>query len=481
MPPSLVAAVLLIASCVSLTGVTEHLLFSQASSLKYWITVLVPIFGAVIARTKRYDLALLAIAIIVAPFNYVISFPPLSITPLTFMLALALACSTFGPGSSLRSRPTVIRTMTVFLVLALAGPLLRSNQRVNMMILIASGLAMGYLVALAAREAKGRRVVIVSFVASCTIQSALGIWEFLTGNSLNFYSASGASQYGANYFFQYEGVFRVSAAFPGPIAMGNVLAMAVPMLIVCAVTSRGVLRVALTSAAALVIGLGTVSTLSRSSWLAALAADGVMVLLLSARRTVGALVGAVVVTATSVLVSMAYAGPALMSRWQTIFGHSVATPGITFGDIQRQVVQGDALSLFRSHILTGIGLGNLAPYLGASAIRGGQNAQNNLYQLMAEAGVFALAAALLLLGSIVWTAIRSIDRNRTMAAMILAEVAVIVVVSSTDSNFRYTQVTVFVAVVFGLASSLGRARDEGPPATRRTDRSLEGTSLTPAT
>lgn|GEM_PF-1896122 len=461
--PSLIAVAFLLVSCVSLTGITEHVVFQQASPLKYWITVLVPIGGAIIVKMKRYDLGLLAVAIIVAPFDYVVSFTPFSFTPLEVILAAALVCATFGPSSLIKRRPTVIRTMTVLFVLTILGPLARSEQRVNEVILIASCLAMGYLVSIAARERVGRQVVIVSFVASCTIQGALGIWEYVTGSSLNFYSSSSATSYASNYFFQFEGVFRVSAAFPNPIAMGNVLAMAVPMLIVCAISARGVLRVLVTLASALIVILATIATLSRSSWIAAVVGVVIMLIFLSARRTVVALVGTFVVAVAAVAAALSFAGPVLISRAQTIFGHSVATPGITTGDIARTLVQGQALALFRAHPFTGVGLGNLSPYLGSGVIQGGQNAQNNLYQLMAEAGVIAMIAILLLLGSLVWVAVRSLGTHRTMAALLLAEVGIMVTASSTDANYRYTQVAVFVAIIFGLASSLSSGdRSEVP-------------------
>jgi O-antigen ligase len=139
-------------------------------------------------------------------------------------------------------------------------------------------------------------------------------------------------------------------------------------------------------------------------------------------------------------------------------------------------VQGGALALFRAHPFTGIGLGNIAPYLGGASVRDGQNAQNYLYQVLAEAGLFAGLALIVLFGALAWVAVRALIAYRPVAAMLLAEIVVIVVVCSTDANFRLLQVSAFAAVIFGIGASLGTSYE----VRRAHDRALASDDLSEA-
>ena len=450
---------MLLLACLSVSGLTESIAFSQPSTLKYLITVIGPLAAAAIAMTKRYDLVILSLAILVAPFNYVTTLSGFSFTPLQVLLIGGLLCSRFGPQSTTRRRPTLLMTMGLVFALTLLGPMVRSEQRMNEVLLVAVVFAMAYLVALSARDPQGRKVVMASFIAACAVQGAIGIWEFLTHHQINLYSAAGSADYQGNYFFQFQGLFRVSAAFPNPIAMGNVLAMAVPILIALVVSVKGAGRQALLFVAGLCILFGAVATLSRSSWLAIAIGAVVAMLFLGDRRVLKPLLGFSIVGVLAIVAAENFAGPALLARANTIFGSSTAATGTSIGDFTRHVVQGGALRVFSDHPLTGVGLGNIAPYLGGGSVRDGQNAQNYLCQMLAEAGFFAGAALLGALGALAGVAVRALIAYRNIAAMLLAEIAVIAVVSSTDANFRYVQVSVFVAVIFGLGASLGTSAE----------------------
>jgi O-antigen ligase len=450
---------MLVLACISVSGLTESVAFSQPSTLKYLITVLGPLAAAAIAMTKRYDLVILSMAIFVAPFNYVTTLSGFSFTPLQVLLIVGLLCSRFGPQSGTRRRPTLLMTVGLVFALTLLGPLVRSEQRMNEVVLVAVVFAMAYLVATSARDPQGRNVVMASFIAACAVQGAIGVWEFLTHHQLNLYSSAGSADYQGSYFFQFQGLFRVSAAFPNPIAMGNVLAMSVPILIALVVAVKGAGRQALLFIAGLCILFGAVATLSRSSWLAIAVGAVIAMAFLGDSRVVKPLLGFSVVGVLAIVAAENFAGPALLARANTIFGGSTAATGTSIGDFTRHVVQGGALQVFRSHPLTGVGLGNLAPYLGGGSVRDGQNAQNYLYQMLAEAGFLAGASLLAALGALAWVAIRALIAYRTIAAMLLAEIAVIAVVSSTDANFRYAQVSAFVAVLFGLGASLGTSSE----------------------
>ena len=451
----IVCLIMLFGACLSVAGITESIVFSQSSPLKYWASVLAPLMGAVLTLVKRYDLFILSAAILLAPFNYVTTISGFAFTPVEALLVLGVICSRFGPQSLTRRRPTMLMTIGVIFGLTLLGPLVRSKQPMNMFVLAAVVFAMAYLVALSAREPRGRQVVMMSVVASCAIQGGLGIWEFLSHHKLSLYSSGGSSQYDGSYFFQFQGLFRVSAAFPNPIAMGNVLAMSIPILIVLVATMKGTKQQAVLFIAGLLIIFGAVATLSRSSWLAIGAGVLIMFFALGDKRVMKPIAGLSLMIVLGITVGQNFAGPALLARANTIFGGSTAATGTSIGDFTRQVVQGGALGLFRAHPLTGVGLGNIAPYLGGTSVRDGQNAQNYLYQILAEAGLFAGLALVGLMVSLAWVALRAYIPYRNIAAMLLAEIGVIVVVCSTDANFRSAQVAVFAAIIFGLGASLG--------------------------
>ena len=172
----IVCLIMLFGACLSVAGITESIVFSQSSPLKYWASVLAPLMGAVLTLVKRYDLFILSAAILLAPFNYVTTISGFAFTPVEALLVLGVICSRFGPQSLTRRRPTMLMTIGVIFGLTLLGPLVRSKQPMNMFVLAAVVFAMAYLVALSAREPRGRQVVMMSVVASCAIQGGLGIW-----------------------------------------------------------------------------------------------------------------------------------------------------------------------------------------------------------------------------------------------------------------------------------------------------------------
>ena len=145
-------------------------------------------------------------------------------------------------------------------------------------------IVVGWLVARAASLPGGLRVVAWSLVASGTIQAALAIWEFRTGHLLNLYSSAGNNVFGSDYFFAFGTENRPTGSLYDPISLGNILALACPLALVLSATARTTTARLLASVAMLLIGIGLTLSLSRMSWIGAVAGLVLAIVLLPSRH-----------------------------------------------------------------------------------------------------------------------------------------------------------------------------------------------------
>jgi O-antigen ligase len=363
------------------------------------------------------------------------------------------------------------RTATGLGVLAalalLAGPVALSQDPATYTLWLGVLVTCGWLAFRLAQEPGGVRLVLGLVVAAAGVQAVLAIWEAKTGQRLNLYDVSGQSAVSSQDFFNFEREKRPSGAMPDPIALGNVLALACPLVIALANETRSKLVTFMLLGVAGLIAVGLAFTLSRMSWIGA--AVGVVVTLVllppPARGRSGIAVACVL--ALVVQLAIAFGGAALHDRFASIQAPTSRVNRTSGGDQIRLGLWRAAIGVAEAHPVFGTGYGKVVPELAkrTDGVAPGGHAHSVYLQFLAEAGVAGALALLLVITGVIrdlWQGIRDHRDGglRLLVAGMAGSLASILVVWATDYNVRYTQVGAIIAVVFGAAAAqrtLGRA------------------------
>jgi O-antigen ligase len=387
-----------------------------------------------------------------------------------FLVAGALLATVTG------ERPQGLSSLAPAALLAfplLLIPLTAGTQVRTFVMALAVLLVLAWLVSRTASEPGGMVAVLAAVAVSATVQSLIALWEARTGHTLNLYSSAGTQQFAPNYLFTYGTTRRPTGSLTDPISLGNVLAIALPLIVVLAIEVRGRIQRAGAIAAAMLTGTALALSLSRMSWVGAVVGTLVAIALLPRRErraTAPALAAGV---ALIIAVTLIAAGPAFLGRLSSIGnptatqGQSIAQQGVAEGDRRRLEYWNVALTDgFLGHPVAGIGIGNIGPFLldrvvhAGLGLRGGTaifiHAHSTYFQLLAEGGLLALVLFVVFLRGL-WRDARAGPRALPVLGPGLAGAAVALLICwSTDWVIHYPSVAAPVGVVLGAIAAGGR-------------------------
>ncbi len=253
-------------------------LFDQPSDVKYGLTVAAPLFLVAVSTASEPLLVAVPVIIVASPFaGFSATFAGTQVSLLVPLLAagVAIAVATGPRPRRLSSAGWAVGPA----LLLLAVPFFEGTAHSRYLVVIGAMILVAWLVARTASLPGGLEVVAWSLVASGTIQSILAIWEFRTGHLLNLYSSSGGDVFGSAYFFAFGAQNRPTGSLYDPISLGNVLALTCPIALVLSASARTAAARLLALAGLLLIGVALTLSLSRMSWIAAVAGLAVAIVL----------------------------------------------------------------------------------------------------------------------------------------------------------------------------------------------------------
>ena len=441
---------------VAASGIIATKAFSEPSLSKYAVTVAAPTLLALVALSRVPLRMLMGVCLFVAPLNFVTTLHGIQFTPFLAALILATvvaACSHHGRRMGLLGYASVVAG-------ALLIPAIISASGTGVYALwLAQTLVMGWLVFVVASAPGGTRFVLLALVASIVIEGLLGVYEYYSKHQLNFYSSSGVSTLGTNYFFSYGSTKRYTGLMPDPIALGNVLALGLPLLVGLAVTERRRwLRIGLALGGA-GASLGLILSLSRMSWIGGAVGTAFCLVLLPprVRLTTGSLV--LGTAAVVIILGASLGGSALRQRLISTLNPTKTQSSYSTtaaGDQLRVRLWVAAVRTAEAEPLTGTGFGNIVPALNEHgvAVPPGAHAQSWYFQILGEAGVLGGVALLCFIGGALrnlWVGFR---RNRVLAAACVGSLIAVLLTWTTDIEPRYIQVSALIACLFGVIATL---------------------------
>jgi O-antigen ligase len=436
------------------SGLMQRALFSQPSNLKYGLTVAAPLLLVAVFTAAEPMFVVVPMVVVLCPFaGYSATFAGTSVSFLVPLLALATAVAVATGPRPQRLSATGWAVIPALLVLSV--PFWQGTAHSRYLVLIGGMIVVGWLAARTASLPNGLWVVAWSLVASGTVQAALAIWEFRTGHVLNVYSSAGTDVFGADYFFAFGKESRPTGSLYDPISLGNILALACPIALVLAATARTTTARLLALTAALVIGVGLTLSLSRMSWIGALAGASVAIVLLPSPHRWRATVATLGLAAVAAFLALGFAHGSLNERFSSIFHPTSRGVRTAQGDRQRVELWRAGLATAEAHPIAGVGLGNLLPHLAHRVGGVGQqgNAQSTYIQVLGEAGAAGALALLLLFGGIGRDLVRGLRRERVLYAGLAGALAAVLVTWLTDYTVRYAVVATTFAVLFGAIAS----------------------------
>jgi len=315
----------------------------------------------------------------------------------------------------------------------------------------------GWVVSKAGALPGGLETILWSVLASVTLQAGIAIWEFHTGRMLNLYSTSGSVVFGQNYFFTFGGENRPTGSFYDPISFGNFLALACPLGLVLTATVRPIAARVVTTAALFVTGLGLVLSLSRASWIGAIAGMIVTFLCLRPDYRARAAATVVILGAVVIVLALGLARGSISERFTSIFHPTSPTVETRQGDLQRTQLWRAALNTAEAHPAFGVGLGDLLPNLqrNVGGVTLNSQAQSTYLQTLGEAGIAGGLALVLVFGGLANDLVRGLARRRTYYAGFAGALVSILCTWITDYTIRYAAVAACFAIVFGAIASNG--------------------------
>jgi O-antigen ligase len=309
--------------------------------------------------------------------------------------------------------------------------------------------------------------MIVAVIASAVLQAALAIWEFQTGRTLNLFTST-QSNFASGYFFSYGASNRPMGSYADPISLGNVLAIALPLTTVAGLAYRrsqkggagtGWAVPVVVMAAGMFIGLGLVLTFSRMSWVAALAGLALAALLRPKGARARLAGGMLLLGGLAIVIAVAAAGPALGTRYDSIFHPTAANVATANGDRTRQQLWKAALDVAVAHPVAGVGFDKLAPELAAHVADVSilSHAHSTYLQVAAEGGLVLGVGALILFALALGRDLRNALRTSPLAAGLAGSILALAICWTTDYTIRYEAVAASVAPLIGLIAAGGRS------------------------
>ena len=441
-------------------GVFETALFSQPSTLKYVVTVAGSALVVLLATMQAPLRFLTGIAILVAPFDFVTTFKGVEVTPLLAvdLLAVLVALPRRSAGNSW------LRPASAAFVLLLIPAIVNSSSVGHWALWLALTALTGWVAYLVACEPGGARFVASMLALSAMIQGALAIWEFRTGHRLNLYQAGGSSATARDYFFNFGSVTRSSGALPDPIGLGQVLALCLPVTVALAASMRRWSASIATLCIAGVSALGLVLSLSRMSIVGGAVGLGVALVLLPGRPRLRSIAGVGAMLVVVVMIGLAFGGHQLRSRVDSIFHPTAAHVSTASGDVARVRIWNAAVKTGESHLVTGVGFGNITNYLPryGAAVTGAAHAHDTYLQFLAEGGAIGLIALVVTILAAGRDLVHAFSRQRIWVAGAAGGLVATLIAWSTDVAVRYVQVSAMVAVLIGLIAALS-ARSQTRP------------------
>jgi O-Antigen ligase len=462
-------AVALAAACalviLAVTGVINAALFRQPDTIKYIVTVTGSIFVALLVTVQAPLRVIVGVAILVAPFDFVVTFVNIQVTPLLAVDVLAVLVwlpRARTPGLA------ALRPMVVLFPLLLLPALLRSNGVAVWSLWLAVTVVTGCMAFVVAREPGGPAFIATMLALSALVQAALAIWEHRTGHRLNLYGTSGRASYGSEYYFTLGSYDRPPGAAPDPIGLGQILALCIPMTVALAVSIRrwpGVI-VALGVAGVSVIAL--LLSLSRMSTVGAAVGLVVVVLLLPERVILSRGPAIAAMVALVAVVGLALGGRTLTQRLESILNPTASHVSTAPGDLSRQRIWQAAIRTAEANFVTGVGFGNVPSQLPKHGVPLAPNghAHNTYLQFFDEGGLLGLVAILGTLAAACRDLVRGFSRHRIWVAGAAGSLIATMLAWLTDVEVRYVQVSGMVAVLLGLIAALGLRESRSPPEER---------------
>lgn len=251
---------------------------------------------------------------------------------------------------------------------------------------------------------------------------------------------------------------RAAASFSSPNILAFFLVLALTPSLALALRSRGLIRVAMGVAGALIFG-GLVLTLSRGAIIGATVSLAVMLLWPAFRRVAAVLLLIVVV--------------GLVIDPQSITGsHEVSIVRTRLGTLRQERHTNPRLQIYRAaptivanHPILGIGEGNFPNTSAEYNLRdiGGdvfQHAHNLLLTILIETGLLGLAASLAFLATIARTMARALrgpwSESRALALGLVAALVGLFANSVTDYPLRANIIMAVVMLEIGALIAYGR-------------------------
>jgi O-antigen ligase len=462
---ALVVVGAIVATVLGACGITARALFTETSEIKYAVSVMAPLVAAFVALAPDPLRLLFALAVVVAPFTFVTTISGVTFSPLVVVLVAALVVAALSLEGGRGHSATGLGVLAALALLA--GPVALSQDPATSTLWLGVLVTCGWLAFRLAQEPGGLRLVLGLVVAAAGVQAVLAIWEAKTGQRLNLYDVSGQSAVSSQDFFNFEREKRPSGAMPDPIALGNVLALACPLVIALANETHSRLVALTLLGVAGLIAVGLAFTLSRMSWIGAAVGVVVMLVLLPPPARFRSGIAVACIVALVVQLAVAFGGAALHDRFASIEAPTSRVNRTSGGDQVRLGLWGAAIGVAEADPVFGTGYGKLVPELAkrTNGVAPGGHAHSVYLQFLAEAGIAGALALLLVIAGVVrdlWQGVRNHRDSglRLLVAGMAGSLACILVVWVTDYNVRYTQVGAIIAVVFGAAAAqrtLGRA------------------------
>jgi O-Antigen ligase len=447
------------------TGVIARHVFAEPTTVKYLATVLVPLFLIFTCLSKDPFRLVFGAAIITAPWNLDTTLQGIRLAPGLLLLALAAAINLSGRRGR-RTQVTFTGTVVVVAVALLVPALFIGTNQPHYVTWIASTLVAGWLAFGVAQRPGGLRLILALLVLASSIQALVAIYEFATHANLNLYSSELSQTVSRRYFFSFGADFRPAGTLPDPDALGNILAVALPLTLVVGLTTQRRVLQLFWAACGLLIGVGMVLTFSRMSWVGAGAGLLVVLIAVPGRSRLPALLSVGALVAATVLIGISIGGKNLSERIASIQNPTARTNRTARGDQERKQIWDSALSTASANPVFGTGLGrlqeHLSEHLGASAE--GLHAQSVYFQFLAESGIAGLCGLLLLVGHAFTGALAGFRRERMLTAGAAGALLAMLITWTTETAPRYTTVSVTLALLVGAAMAQHVSRERAPRA-----------------
>jgi O-Antigen ligase len=450
----------LVAACAAGTGAAQHELFDRPSDLKYAVTVIVPLLAVSVIASREPVTRSAFLLIVLAPFGGFDSTISGVQVPLIAPLCVgAVLVAMLAPGELTRMRMNPVPLALAAVLLAV--PLLTGSSPAHYLGLLATLGAAGFVAARACSRPSGTSIVLAGLVTSAVVQASIELWQLRTGHALNLYGSAGAPVLGRDYFYQFEDVFRPSAALYDPISLGNLLAIALPAAVALALRASSPWVKLAWAGSGLWIMLGLVLTLSRMSWIAGVVAVVVVVAL----QERGRLVAATAIAASVVIVLMAALvvdGSSLGKRLDSVIAPTSTKTANHVEDRTRTRIWAATGDIIAQHPIAGVGFGELHRDLAGNYpdSRPGVHAHSTYLQVLGEGGALAGLAFAMVLAAAVVTVARAVRRRVPHAVALAGSLVATLTCWSTDYTVRYLAVAATFATVFGAISALRYAPGE---------------------